>query len=116
MTTRAKIFAGACGFTSVIRATRIHKKYVSVKIISACETLRKMNDDLKLLDWRHDLFCNIRDSIVYRSADKYLMHTDCPVPSAIIKAIQIELDGMVPVDVNIRFEKISGDNDNFKEA
>ena len=113
MTARAKVFAGACGFTSVVKATRIDKKHVSVKIISACEMLRKMNDDLKLLDWRRDLFCNIRDSVVYRSADKYLMHTDCPVPSAIIKVIQIELDGMVPMDVNIKFEKMSEENDDL---
>ncbi len=106
MTTRAKVFAGACGFTSVIRATRVNKKQVRVQIISACKMLRKMNEDLSLLDWRRDLFCNIRDSIVYRSADRHLMHTDCPVPSAIIKLIQIELDGMVPREVTMKFEKL----------
>lgn len=113
MTARAKVFAGACGFTSVVKATRIDKKYMSVKIISACEMLRRMNDDLKLLDWQHNLFCNIRDSVVYRAADKHLMHTDCPVPSAIIKVIQIELDGMVPLDVNMKFERLSEDNDDL---
>ena len=113
MAARAKIFAGACGFTSVVKATRIDKKHVSVKIISACEMLRKMNDDLKLFDWRRDLFCNIRDSIVYRCADKYLMHTDCPVPSAIVKVIQIELDGMVPMDVNMKFEKLPEENEDL---
>lgn len=113
MTARAKIFAGACGFTSVVRATRIDKKHVTVKIISACEMLRKMNDDLKYLNWRRDLFCNIRDSVVYLSADKHVMHTDCPVPSAIVKVIQIELDGMVPMDVNIKFEKLSEDDESL---
>ncbi len=110
MTARAKIFAGACGFTSVVRATRVDKKHISVKIISACEMLRKMNDDLRLLDWHHDLFTKICSSLVYRSADKHLMHTDCPVPSAIIKLIQIELDSMVPLEVSMKFEKISHDD------
>ncbi len=110
MTARVKIFAGACGFTSVIRVTRIDKKHVKVKIISACKMLQKLNDDLDFLDWRQDIFCNIRDSLVYRSADKHLMHTDCPVPSAIVKVIQIELDGMVPMDVNMKFEKINEDD------
>ena len=41
------------------------------------------------------------------------MHTDCPVPSGVIKAIQIKLDGMIPVDVNIKFEKISSDKDDI---
>ncbi len=106
MTARVRVMAGACGFTSVIRATRVGKKHVSVKIISACKMLRKMNEDLELLDWSRNLFCNICDSVVYNSADKHLMHTDCPVPSAIIKVIQVELEGMVPTDVTMQFEKL----------
>ncbi|NMB35227.1 MAG: hypothetical protein GX989_02950 [Firmicutes bacterium] len=72
MTTKARVFAGACGFTSVIKATRIGRKKVSVKIISACKMLQKMNEDLESMDWQKDIFCNICYSIVYRSADKHL--------------------------------------------
>ncbi len=107
MTSRAKVFAGACGFTSVVRATRVDKSHINVKIISACKMLQKMNEDLEHLNWQRDIFNSICNSLVYRSADKHLMHTDCPVPSAIVKVIQIELDGMVPVDVNMKFEKYS---------
>lgn len=111
MTSRVRVMAGACGFTSVVRATREDKRNVSVKIISACKMLRKMNEDLALLDWRKNLFCNISDSVIYRSANKHLMHTDCPVPSAIIKVIQIELDGMVPTDVCMQFEKLGNEEE-----
>lgn len=109
MFTRAKIYAGACGFTSVIKAKR-RGNQIEVKIISACKMLQKMNEDLELLDWRRHLFTGILDSVVYRSANKHLMHTDCPVPSAIIKTIQIELDGMVPTDVSMKFEKVADDD------
>lgn len=109
MTTRAKIYAGACGFTSVVRARRTTKNKVEVKIISACKMLQKMNEDLEILDWRHDLFTSILESVVYLSASRRLRHTDCPVPSAIIKTIQIELDGMVPTDVSMKFEKVPDD-------
>ena len=105
MPTRVRIFAGACGFTSVVKARRLDKNHVEVKIISACKMLRKMNDDLDVIDWRRNLFNNIRDSLVYISADKHLMHTDCPVPSAIIKVIQIELNGMLPMDVSMTFDR-----------
>lgn len=106
MTARVKVAAGACGFTSVVRATRVGKKHVNVKIISACKTIRKMNEDLELLDWTDKLFCNISDSVVYRSANKRQIHADCPVPSAIIKVIQVELEGIVPADVTMHFEKL----------
>lgn len=110
MTTRVKVYAGACGFTSVIKAKRINKSEISVNIISACKMLRKMNDDLEVLDWRHGLFTKLLESVIYLSASKHLMHTDCPVPSAIIKAIQIELDGMAPIDVSMKFERINDED------
>lgn len=113
MTSRVRVMAGACGFTSVVRVSRVDKRNVSVKIISACKMLRKMNEDLALLDWRKNLFCNISESVVYRSANKHLMHTDCPVPSAIIKVIQIELDGMVPTNVCMQFEKLGQEEENI---
>jgi hypothetical protein len=109
MSTRAKVYAGACGFTSVIKAKRRGNE-MEIKIISACKMLQKMNDDLELLDWRRNLFINIQESVVYRSANKHLMHTDCPVPSAIIKTIQIELDGMVPTDVSMKFERVTDED------
>jgi hypothetical protein len=109
MATRAKVYAGACGFTSVIKTKR-QGTIMKVKIISACKMLQKMNEDLEVLDWRRNLFTNIQESVVYRSANKHLMHTDCPVPSAIIKAIQIELDGMVPTDVSMKFERAEDDD------
>ncbi|UNC91588.1 DUF6951 family protein [Candidatus Contubernalis alkaliaceticus] len=111
MTSRVRVMAGACGFTSVVRVSRVDKKHVSVKIISACKMLRKMNEDLALLDWRKDLFCNISNSIIYRSANKHLMHTDCPVPCAIVKVIQIELEGMVPTNVCMQFERIGKEDE-----
>jgi len=107
MTVKAEACPGACGFTSLIKATRLDKKHVSVKIKTSCEKLNKMNDDLNKIDWSQDIFSNIRDSAVYNSADKHSIHTDCPVPSVIIKAIQIELESMLPVDVSVKFEKIS---------
>lgn len=105
MTAKAEVFPGACGFTSMIRATRLDKKHVRVKIESGCEKLDKMNSDLHKIDWSRDIFSSIRDSAVYNSADKHSVHTDCPVPSLIIKAIQIELESMLPADVKAQFEK-----------
>jgi len=107
MTAKAEVCPGACGFTSVIKATRLDKKHVRVNIKTGCEKLGKMNGDLYKIDWSRDIFSNIRDSAVYNSADKHSIHTDCPVPSVIIKAIQIELESMLPVDVSVKFEKIS---------
>lgn len=105
MTSKARVYAGACGFTSIIKVKRLDKVHVNVEIISACKMLREMNEDLKELDWRKNIFCRIVDSVIYKSASTHLKHTDCPVPSAIIKNIQMELGGMLPTEVNMKFEQ-----------
>ena len=42
---------------------------------------------------------------VYRSASKHLKHAACAVPSAILKAIEVEAGLNVPKDAVIRFVK-----------
>ncbi|WP_366922763.1 hypothetical protein MFMK1_003236 [Metallumcola ferriviriculae] len=104
--TRVRVSAGVCGFSSVIKVEQIGHLKVSLKIVSACKLVRDMNEDLMVIDCRKGVFTPILDSIVYKSAHQRLrQHTDCPVPSAVIKAIQVEIGGAVPKDAYIQFEE-----------
>lgn len=103
--TKVKVFAGACGFTSVIKAQSLGQTTVKVEIVSACKMLRNMNADIGQLDWKKGIFNRINESVIYRSAGEHLKHTDCPVPCAIIKAIQVEIGAAVAKDVEIRIQK-----------
>ena len=47
----------------------------------------------------------IADSEIYRLCSNYLRHTSCPLPSAILKAIEVELELAVPRDVKMKIEK-----------
>ncbi len=102
---KAKVFAGACGFTSVIKVAKIGKMKVKVHVISACQDLRRMNDDLAEVDCSKGVFGSMVDSYIYKVASAKLKNSDCPVPCAIIKAIQVELGGAVPKDVTIKITK-----------
>lgn len=105
--TRVKVFAGVCGFTTVIKVQALDKMYVSIRIISACNLVREMNQDLSEVDCSHGVLGTILDSLVYQSAHRRLkQHTDCPVPVAIIKAIQVEIGAALPKDVTIHIEKL----------
>ena len=103
--TRVRVWAGACGFTNVIKVRKITDLTVSIKIISACKLVREMNEDLMIVDCKEGVFSKIFDSIVYESANRRLkQHTDCPVPCAILKAIQVEIGGSVRKETLITFE------------
>ena len=109
--TKVKVAAGACGFTSVIKVEQESKTRLAVQIFSACERLRRMAGDFNEIDWHSGVFVGITDSIIYRSADRQLIHSDCPVPSAILKAILIEVNAMTPKEVTMTFEKRKGEED-----
>ncbi len=99
---KAKVFAGACGFTTVVKVTKISKMKVKIHLISACQDIRKLNEDLSEVDCSKGVFGSMVDSYIYKAASAKLKDSDCPVPCAIIKAIQVELGGAIPKDVVIK--------------
>lgn len=104
--TKVKVMAGACGFTSVVKVEKINKMRVKVEIISACQDLRALNPDMVDIDCSKGVFGKMCDSVIYKLASQKLRDTDCPVPCAIIKAIQVELGGAIAKDITMRIQKM----------
>lgn len=102
--TKVRVHAGACGYTCVIKVQALDRKKVHINIITACRAVQSLNEELGVIDWTRGVFDRFCDSIIYKTAHETLKHTDCPVPMAIIKAIQVELKGAVPKDVTMSFE------------
>lgn len=100
--TKVIVNSGACGFTVTITAEKGMEKKVLVFLDTACEMVRKMEKDVASLD-RMVVLTGFPDNPVYRSAAKHLKHAACPVPSAILKAIEVETGMNVPKDVRIEF-------------
>ncbi len=108
----AKVHAGDCGHSAVIEARQVSKDTVQITIRSACEMLTAMNDDLAIVKWRgkgHEVFRPIPESVIYRSAGCHIRHPGCPVPAAVIKAIEVEVGVALARDVTIHiFENGTG--------
>jgi len=102
--TRVIVNSGACGFTVTITAEKGNEKKIVVALDTACEMVQKMLADIATVDQRVTL-TGFRDNPVYLSAAKHLKHTACPVPSAILKAIEVEAGLNVPRDATIVFIK-----------
>lgn len=111
---KAEVHAGVCGHSADIEVRRTSKETVQVKIDSACEMLTAMNEELASVKWRgrgHQVFRPIPESAVYQAAGCHLRHSGCPVPAAIIKAIEVEVGIALPRDVTIRiYENGAGPN------
>ncbi len=103
--TKVTVDAGACGYRATIEIEKVDRHTVKVALHSDCEEIVAMNPDLAELNWRRGVFCKIAESRVYLSAAQHVKHAACPVPSAILKAIEVEVGIALAKDVIIKFEK-----------
>lgn len=102
--TKVKVNSGACGFNSVITISSKRKKEFSLKIDSECEMVEKLGKEIKELTMM-DAFKGIKINPVYKGATICLKHISCPVPVAILKALEVEAGLAVARNVKIELEK-----------
>jgi hypothetical protein len=102
---RVQVESGICGFPCVIEARKEGPRAVSLKIIgSECEHIKRLSEDVVEMGLR-DLFMPITKNPVYVSAQQAGCHSSCPVPAAVLKAVEVAMDMALPRDVRIKFEK-----------
>lgn len=100
--TRVTVFSGICGFSTEIVAERVDKKKINIRITSECEMVKAMAQDISTLDMMV-AFIGFMDNPVYKAASRHLRHVACPVPSGILKTLEVEAGLCLPKDVSIRF-------------
>jgi len=103
--TRLTIESGICGFTTKVTANlKEGGKDVSIAMESGCEMVEAMAGELKEAS-KMSVFTGFLTNPVYKAAARHLKHTACPVPSGIIKAMEVEAGFCLPRDVSIIFER-----------
>lgn len=102
--TKVIVNPGVCGFSVTVKADKDKDKKIHVSLDTECEMVKKMLTEISTLDMMA-VFTRYLDNQVYISASKHLRHTACPVPSGILKAIEVEAGLNVPRDVSIAFLK-----------
>lgn len=97
--------AGACGFKVVVKATKTGHRRYRVDLVSPCEMVKNLNKELKSMEFGPEVFSNMLESEIYRLCSKHLKHVSCPLPSAILKTIEVD-DGLaVAKNAYIKVEK-----------
>lgn len=96
---------GVCGLESKIIVNSDDGSTVDIIIESACPHVKKMEDELQDLSGMGECFSKFSTSKVYETADKYCRHLACPVPTGIVKAIEVACGLALPRDVEIKISK-----------
>lgn len=103
--TRVVVNSGVCGFQSEVRVEKGKGKNVTVHIETDCEMIKNLGSEIASLEVMSVAFTNFLNNPVYKAAAKNLRHVACPVPCAVIKAVEVEAGFCLPRDVSIKFEK-----------
>jgi hypothetical protein len=102
---KAEIDAGVCGFHTTCIATKSADGTVHLDIESGCKSVLKLAEQIKDVEPFKEAFWRRSMPTILQNAPQCLAHPACPVPSGIIKAIEVEAGLALPRDVTITVTK-----------
>jgi len=102
--TELEVLSGICGHKTVIQVEDRKKYKASCAIQSTCPNFQKVARllDSKTLDMMQELFKK-GESAVLKVCRDIVPHVSCPVPSAILKALEVGVGLALPGDATITF-------------
>jgi hypothetical protein len=104
---KAEIFAGACGFNTTVTARRNEHSCV-LDIHSECAAIQRLAEHLTTVDPLKEISFRRQLPQTYEAAHQFCSHAACPVPSGIIKAVEVEAGLALPRDASIKISKDQG--------
>lgn len=97
------VMSGICGMITEIRATSEDQaSKVRLEINTRCENIQKLALELNVVDPMEEISFRGKGPRTLRMAAKHCKHTACPVPSGIIKAIEVASGLALPKDASIQ--------------
>ena len=95
--------AGVCKMKTTITAKTNDMGLVELDIKSDCPKVLKMSWGLEPMSPYAEVEAKFSESTIYKLADNTIPHTACPVPGAMVKALEVAGDIGLKRDVSIRF-------------
>jgi hypothetical protein len=105
---KAEIFAGVCGFSTVVETTA-NGRTCRISISSQCEAIQRLGQELTQVNPFQEISFRKAMPQTLQMGAKYCTHAACPVPVGIIKAIEVESGLALPADVSIKIAKTPKD-------
>lgn len=107
---KVEIFAGVCGFTTLVKAEDKGGYKASFTLESECPNWKKVDDffggkDLNIMtELFKDKKTGALNSEVLDTSLKMIPHVSCPVISGILKALEVSVGLALPKDAMISFK------------
>lgn len=66
--------------------------HFALEFITTCEHIQKLADELKLLDFAHEMSVKLLETEVYRLENEHVCRNSCIFPAAILNALEVEVN------------------------
>lgn len=103
--TKVKINAGICGFTTMVTAESEDMQMVNLTIRTGCPNYKPLESELVEVDGFTECLGKLGEGEIYETCKKYCPHPACPVPSGIVKAVEVACGLALPKDANFEISK-----------
>lgn len=101
----ARINAGVCGFHTIVKAQARENFLTALQIESQCEAIQRLAKHLTEVNALNEISFQGDPPETLQKGAEYCSHAACPVPSGILKAIEVAAGLALPVDATIEIEK-----------
>jgi hypothetical protein len=102
---KAEIDAGICGFRTTVVARQNGDGTVHLEVESDCKAVMKLAERIHQVDPYREFTWRRQGPQTLAEAPQCLSHPACPVPSGIIKVVEVEAGLALPKDVTITISK-----------
>ena len=103
----ADVNPGICGLKTIIKAESPDMMNTSVSIESECPAVMKLSEKIQTVDAMKAIFSPFGTSSVFTEAQAVLSHAACPVPTAILKAVEAACSlALVITSYSIHYTKL----------
>jgi hypothetical protein len=96
---------GICGLASDIEVTSDDGMSAAIKVQTECSHIRNMADEVPSVDGYTECFAKYGDGAIALAAKAHCQHGACPVPTGILKGVEVACNLALPKDVTISIEK-----------
>lgn len=101
----ATIHAGVCNFTTTVQVDSEDLQTATIQIRTECPSLKPLEAETLEVDGFTECFGKVGEGEIYGWCRTHCRHAACPVPTGIVKAVEVACELALPKPVNIELTK-----------
>ena len=101
----AKINAGVCNFITTVQVESEDLQTATIQIRTDCPSLKPLEAETLEVDGFVECFGKVGEGEIFGWCRKFCRHAACPVPTGIVKAVEVACELGLPKTVDIELSK-----------